>query len=120
VAVVVVLWAGSAPAMSLRYADQWQAPTGRAHDVRFEGSSSRGQVRGVLEIDGRAMDVVGVIATDRSVTGTVRLPSGQTVASFTGAPDADGVLRGTATRLANGEVIPWRLPSFRLPTHSAP
>jgi hypothetical protein len=77
-------------------------------------------VRGVLEIDGQALDVVGVIAIDRSVSGTVRLPTGRTVASFTGVPDADGVLRGTATLQADGQVIPWRIPSFRLPTHSAP
>jgi hypothetical protein len=74
----------------------------------------------VLEIDDRSLDVVGVIAIDRSVSGTVRLPGGRPVASFTAAPDEDGVLQGTATLAADGAVIPWRLPSFRLPTHSAP
>ena len=103
---------------SLSYATTWQAPDGSAKAVAFEGTAERGVVSGTLRIEGMSVRVNGVIATDGSVSGTVKRPDGTQVATFTGRTDKNGVLRGSASFA--GRTQPWSADGVVLPAATAP
>lgn len=102
----------------LSYATTWQAGDGSSKAVAFEGTAERGIVSGTLRIEGMSVRVNGVIATDGSVSGTVKRPDGTQVATFTGRPDKNGVLRGSASFA--GRTQPWSADGVVLPAATAP
>lgn len=102
----------------LSYATTWQAPDGSSKAVAFDGTAERGVIAGTLRIEGLAVRVNGVIATDGSVSGTVKRPDGTQAATFAGRPDRNGVLRGSATFA--GRTQPWSADGVVLPSATAP
>jgi hypothetical protein len=102
----------------LAYATTWRGENGSATAVAFEGTAERGVVSGTLRIEGTVVRVNGVIALDGSVSGTVKRPDGSQVATFTGRPDANGVLRGEATFA--GRTRSWSADGVVLPSATAP
>jgi hypothetical protein len=105
-------------ATPLSYTGSWSDGQGHTRKVSFDGGASRGKVSGILNVDSFALSVSGAIATDGSVSGTIRRGDGSQAATFTARPGRDGVLAGTVTY--GGMARPWSAPGVVLPTATAP
>jgi hypothetical protein len=102
----------------LSYEGPWDDGQGHVRKVRFEGTAARGRVSGTLQVDSFVLDVSGLIATDGSVSGTIRRADGSQAATFTARTAKDGILVGTVTYA--GTARPWSAPGVVLPTATAP
>ncbi len=119
-ALVVGLIVAAAPALAstpLSYATQVDDGQGDRRDLSFQGSASRGVVSGTLRVNNVDLGVSGIIATDGSVSGTVRRPNGTQAATFSARPNARGMLEGSVTY--GGATRPWVAPII-LPSATAP
>lgn len=101
----------------LAYATDVDDGQGNHRQVSFQGSASRGILSGTLRVDKFDLIVSGIIATDGSVSGTVRRSNGTQAATFSARPNQKGMLQGSVTY--NGVTRPWVAPIL-LPSATSP
>jgi hypothetical protein len=103
-------------AAAFEYDHVWRDSDGDLVDIRFDGSVTRGQLAGVLELRGRKFVLDGSVDRRGVVSGVIHDLRGDLVAEFAGQRDSAGVLLGETTMVSTGKRIPWRLPKLRLPS----
>ena len=105
-------------ASPLRYATTWTDDGGATRDITFDGAVTRGSLTGTIRIDAVELDVIGVVAVDGSVSGSVRRPNGTQAATFSGRVAPDGILKGDVRY--GGRTKEWNAPGVSLPAATAP